>query len=141
MSAGGRGAHRRKAPVRRPARPRVGPVASDLVIVSRALADLADFLRVRQEAAGRGRVILDRREGNRRVETVTVERDRRHRSDRRRDGTGAEALLRVLGFTVVPSGPPPAAPAPRPAVKRTRPARAAVRARRADPPRRARRRR
>jgi hypothetical protein len=101
---------RRAAKARRP-RARLGPVASDLVIVSRALADLAEFLHGRQEAAGRGRVILDRRVGDRRVTAVAVEEERR-RSDRRRAASdGAEALMRVLGFMIVPGAPPPAGPA------------------------------
>jgi hypothetical protein len=99
----------------------MGPVASDLVIVSRALADLAAFLEDRQEAAGRGRVILDRRVGDRRVDALVVERDRR-RSDRRQPvSAGADALMRVLGFSVVPSGVSSNGGATRPAARRVRP--------------------
>jgi hypothetical protein len=85
----------------------MGPSAKDLVIVSRALADLAEFLRRPQESAGRGRVVLDRRVGERRAATVTVDEDRR-RSDRRQPPSGAAALMQVLGFMVVPAGKPPA---------------------------------
>jgi hypothetical protein len=144
LAMASRGGRTRRAPAstRRRSRARVGPVASDLVIVSRTLADLADFLQGRQEAAGRGRVILDRREGDRRVASTTVERDRRRQSDRRLAApVGAEALMRVLGFTVVPSAAPPGATAPRPAAKRARrAARPAARPRRAVPARHSRRR-
>jgi hypothetical protein len=120
----------------------VGPVASDLVIVSRALADLADFLQDRQEAAGRGRVILDRRVGDRRVETVTVGRDRRRSDRRQRASAGAEALMRVLGFSVVPAAVRSDGAGARPAVNRSRPAaRPVARVRRVAPTGRTRRRR
>jgi hypothetical protein len=95
----------------------MGPDASDLVIVSRALVELAEFLQGRQEAAGRGRVILDRREGDRRVARVVVDEDRR-RNDRRQVGApGAEALMRILGFSVVPSAVPPDGTVKRPAAR------------------------
>jgi hypothetical protein len=87
------------------ARARLGPTPSDLVIVSRALADLADYLQPRHESAGRGRVILDRRVGERRREAHTIKDDRRQ-SDRRHPPTDpAEALMRVLGFMVIPTAP------------------------------------
>jgi hypothetical protein len=87
------------------ARARLGPTPSDLVIVSRALADLAEYLQPRHESAGRGRVILDRRVGERRREAHTV-RDDRRQSDRRRPPTNpTEALMRVLGFMVIPTAP------------------------------------
>jgi hypothetical protein len=95
-------------------RPRVGPAAGDLVIVSRALTDLADFLRERQESAGRGRVIVDRRVGERRRLPRRVDDDRRHSDRRRAASDPTEALMRVLGFMVVPPG------APRPARSRPR---------------------
>ena len=89
------------------ARARLGPTPSDLVIVSRALADLAEYLQPRHESAGRGRVILDRRVGERRREAQRV-RDDRRQSDRRRPPTHpAEALMRVLGFMVIPTAPAP----------------------------------
>jgi hypothetical protein len=142
MASRGSGARHGRRPARRRSRARMGPVASDLVIVSRALADLADFLQGRQEAAGRGRVVLDRRMGDRRVATVTVDRDRR-RSDRRQPGlVGAEALMRVLGFTVVPSAPRARPAVERPAGRRPRRAtRPAGTSRRAAPTGRSRRRR
>jgi hypothetical protein len=91
------------------ARARVGPTPSDLVIVSRALADLAEYLQPRHESAGRGRVILDRRVGERRRAAQTVKDDRRQ-SDRRHPPTHpAEALMRVLGFMVIPTAPGPSA--------------------------------
>ena len=103
------------------ARARLGPSASDLVIVSRALADLAEYLQPRQESTGRGRVILDRRVGERRRAAERWSEDRR-RSDRRRPPPSLEALMRVLGFMVVPTAarpshraggaPLPATPAP-----------------------------
>jgi hypothetical protein len=90
----------------------LGPTAEDLVIVSRALADLAEFLRRPQESSGRGRVILDRRVGERRATALTVDEDRR-RSDRRQPPPGAAALMQVLGFMVVPAGKPAGEPATR----------------------------
>jgi len=90
---------------KRAGRLRVGPTPSDLVIVSRALADLAEYLQPRHESAGRGRVILDRRVGERRRAAETVKDDRRQ-SDRRHPPTHpAEALMRVLGFMVIPTAP------------------------------------
>ena len=62
------------------ARARLGPSPSDLVIVSRALADLAEYLQPRHETAGRGRVILDRRVGERRGAAHSV-KDERRRND------------------------------------------------------------
>jgi hypothetical protein len=88
---------------RRLARARLGPSARDLVIFSRALTDLAEFLQRRQESTGRGRVIVDRREGERRRAPRVMEQDRR-RSDRRRPSPEAcAALMRVLGFMVIPT--------------------------------------
>jgi hypothetical protein len=111
---------RRAGPVRASgARARLGPLADDLVIVNRALTDLAEFLQPRQEAAGRGRVIVDRRLGERRRAPRVVKQDRRQ-SDRRRDPPNSiEALMRVLGFMVVPTpassdGPSSRRPAKRP---------------------------
>jgi hypothetical protein len=110
----GRGAARRAPPAR------VGPSSGDLVIVSQALAELAEFLRARQASVNRGQVILDRR----------VTPDRRHadggdgrgpqpdrrQGDRRRPAPEpAEALMRVLGFMVVPAGGKGRGPAKRPA--------------------------
>jgi hypothetical protein len=89
------------------ARARLGPTPSDLVIVSRALADLAEYLQPRHETSGRGRVILDRRVGERRREAHRV-RDDRRQSDRRRPPTDpTEALMRVLGFMVIPTASTP----------------------------------
>ncbi|HEY7141961.1 MAG TPA: hypothetical protein VIE44_17840 [Methylomirabilota bacterium] len=87
------------------ARLRLGPSARDVVIVSRALADLAEFLQPRQESAGRGRVILDRRVGERRRAARAVERDRRQSDRRRPPSDPTEALMRVLGFMVIPTTP------------------------------------
>jgi hypothetical protein len=88
---------------RRLARARLGPSASDLVIISRALTDLAEFLQRRQESVGRGRVIVDRREGERRRAPRVVDQDRRQ-SDRRHPSPEAcAALMRVLGFMVIPT--------------------------------------
>jgi hypothetical protein len=106
---------------------RLGPTAKDLVIVSRALADLAEFLRGTQESAGRGRVVLDRRVGERRAAALSVDEERRRR-DRRQPPPSAAALMQVLGFMVVPAGTPPAEPGAR---------RSAARAKRAHPPARA----
>ena len=85
------------------ARARLGPSPSDLVIVSRALADLAEYLQPRHETTGRGRVILDRRVGERRHAAHSV-KDERRRNDRRQPPTNpTEALMRVLGFMVIPT--------------------------------------
>jgi hypothetical protein len=109
-------------------RTRLGPTPSDLVIVSRALADLAEYLQPRHESAGRGRVILDRRVGERRRAAHSVKDDRRQ-SDRRRPPTNpTEALMRVLGFMVIPTAPMPSGARHRGARRQTaasrRPARA-----------------
>ena len=85
-------------------RARLGPSARDLVVVSRALTDLAEFLHNRQESAGRGRVILDRRVGERRRAPRAVDEDRRQSDRRRPPSDPTEALMRVLGFMVVPTG-------------------------------------
>jgi hypothetical protein len=107
----------------------MGPTVKDLVIVSRALTDLAEFLKRPQESAGRGRVILDRRVGERRAAAVTVDDDRR-RSDRRQPPPGAAALMQVLGFMVVPAGKPPGEPVTRrkagPSARASHPARRAA---------------
>ena len=99
------------------ARARAGPSAGDLVIVNRALADLAEFLQVRQEAAGRGRVVLDRRVGERRRTAHVVKQDRRESTRRRPPPNSTEALMRVLGFTVIPTA---AFPAGRPSRRRVK---------------------
>ena len=130
---------KRAGAARKPAvRARLGPAAGDLVIVSRAMADLAQYLEPRQESSGRGRVILDRRVGERRREPRTVEQDRRH-SDRRRPPTNpTEALMRVLGFTVIRTATAPAegpsrrrAKAPAPTARAPRTSRPAARSHRA----------
>jgi len=91
------------------ARARLGPSPSDLVIVSRALADLAEYLQPRHETTGRGRVILDRRVGERRRAAHSV-KDERRRNDRRQPPENpTEALMRVLGFMVIPTAPAPSA--------------------------------
>jgi hypothetical protein len=116
----------------------MGPSAGDLVIVSRALADLAEFLQLRQESAGRGRVLMDRRMGERRHTAHAVEQDRRQRDRRRSPSDPTQALMRVLGFMVVPSAVPPARSASHRRAKRPpRASRPAVGPRRATPARRA----
>jgi hypothetical protein len=73
------------------------------VIISRALTELAEFLEPRQQSAGRGRVVLDRRLGERR-QTLQAARPDRRGNDRRQLPIGStEALMRVLGFMVVPA--------------------------------------
>jgi hypothetical protein len=110
----------------------MGPSAKDLVIISRTLSELAEFLAPRQESAGRGRVILDRRLNERRQAARGARPDRRRVDRRQLPVHSTEALLRVLGFAVVSpdgarspvasrSGEPPAPPsarrAPRTAVQ------------------------
>jgi hypothetical protein len=109
----------RRARPRRGSRGRLGPSAKDLVIVSRALVDLAEFLRTPQESTGRGRVVLDRRVAERRAAAVAVDQDRR-RTDRRQPPPSAEALMQVLGFMVVPAGKPPGEPVKRRSAERSR---------------------
>jgi hypothetical protein len=75
------------------------------VIVSLALAELADFLRVPQETSGRGQVILDRRVSERRHAAHLVAQDRRQGDRRRPPANPTDVLMRVLGFTVVPRDP------------------------------------
>ena len=104
------------------ARVRRGPSAGDLVIVNRALADLAEFLQLRQESAGRGRVIMDRRVGERRRAAHTVEQDRRQNDRRHPPSDPTEALMRVLGFMVIPTAASPAGSPNRRRVKRSVPA-------------------
>jgi hypothetical protein len=94
------------------------------VIVSRAMADLAQYLEPRQESSGRGRVILDRRVEERRRAARTVEQDRRQSNRRRPPANPTEALMRVLGFTVIPTA---AASAERSSRQRAKPARPAAR--------------
>ena len=121
---------------------RLGPSARDLVIVSRALADLGDFLQRRQESTGRGRVLLDRRLAERRRALHTVEQDLRQSDRRRPPSDPTQALMRVLGFMVVPSDMRPARSAAGRDVKRTAGARGArARSRQAASGHRARRRR
>jgi hypothetical protein len=100
----GRGTSRRRPPAR------LGPSSGDLVIVGQALAGLAEFLRARQASAERGQVILDRRvtpdrrsaDGH---DGAGAPQPERRRGERRRPAPdAAQALMRVLGFMVVPAG-------------------------------------
>src|SRR4029453_10076369 len=77
----------RHAAARPRARVRLGPSAKDLVIISRALTELAEFLEPRQQSAGRGRVVLDRRLVERR-QTLQAARPDRPGDDRRQPPTG-----------------------------------------------------
>ena len=126
MTRRGRRTPARRARPQRGSKARLGPSAKDLVIVSRALADLAEFLRTPQESTGRGHVILDRRLGERRGAALSVE-DERRRRDRRQPPPSAQALMEVLGFMVVPAGKPPIEPSARGegGAVRSRPPRAA----------------
>jgi hypothetical protein len=92
-------------------RVRLGPSPEDLVIVSLALAELAEFLRVPQETSGRGQVILDRRVSERRRAARLVPQDRRQGDRRRPPANPTDALMRVLDFTVVCATRAPAAAA------------------------------
>ena len=93
----------REGKASRRGRVRSGPSPEDLVIVSLALADLAEFLRVPQETSGRGQVILDRRVSERRHAAHLAAQDRRQGDRRRPPANPTDALMRVLGFTVVPA--------------------------------------
>jgi hypothetical protein len=104
-----------------------------LIIVSREHEGLYQGLKSRQEANGKDRVILDRRNGERRRNGAQPRRAERRTASRRLPLSDSErALMNVLGFTVLdrelqvlsgsrsPGGPaaPPPAPkrrAPRPA--------------------------
>jgi hypothetical protein len=119
----------------------LGPSASDLVIISRALTDLGEFLQRRQESTGRGRVIMDRRVAERRRASHGAEQDRRQSDRRRPPSDPTQALMRVLGFMVVPTPVPPPRSASRRDVKRAgRAPRTRSRSRQATPGHRARRR-
>jgi hypothetical protein len=71
------------------------------VIISRTLSELAEFLAPRHESARRGRVILDRRIGERRRVAEGAKPDRRGNDRRQLPVHSTEALMRVLGFAVV----------------------------------------
>ena len=126
LVVGPRTVGKRTRTVKKPAvRARLGPAAGDLVIVSRAMADLAQYLGPRQESSGRGQVILDRRIEERRRAAHTVDRDRRQSDRRRPPANPTEALMRVLGFTVIPTA---ATPAERSSRRNAKPAATAPRA-------------
>jgi hypothetical protein len=95
-----------------------------LIIVSREHEGFYQGLKSRQEANGRDRVILDRRNGERRLNGAQPRPAERRTRSRRLPLSDAErALMNVLGFTVLdrelqvlsgarasrgPSAPPPA---------------------------------
>jgi hypothetical protein len=73
-----------------------------LIIVGRESEGLYKGLKARQEANGTDRVILDRRTGERRHAGRFRPKVERRRRDRRGPPSGAEdALMKVLGFTVL----------------------------------------
>ena len=77
--------------------------ADTLIILARDQATFYDFLKPRQESAGRTLVLLDRRVGERRQDRDGhgVQPDRR-RSDRRGSTPEAAlALMSVLGFMIL----------------------------------------
>jgi hypothetical protein len=104
-----------------------------LIIVSREHEGFYEGLKTRQESKGRDRVILDRRNGERRQNGTQPRTAERRTASRRLPLSDAErALMNVLGFTVLdreiqvlsgsrtsggPAAPPPAPKrgAPRPA--------------------------
>jgi hypothetical protein len=74
-----------------------------LIIVGREDEGLYKGLKPRQEANGKDRVILDRRIGDRRHGARFRPTVERRRQDRRRPISDAEcALMKILGFTVLP---------------------------------------
>jgi hypothetical protein len=97
---------------RRPRAPRT------IIVLAKDQGSLYEFLKERQEAAGKGRVVLDQRVGERRRGTAPVNAERR-RADRRAPvPDAARALMSVLGFAVLhpgdgatpTRGPAPSAP-------------------------------
>jgi hypothetical protein len=107
-----------------------------LIIVSREHEGLYQGLKTRQEANGRDRVILDRRNGERRRNGAQPRQAERRTGSRRLPFSDAErALMNVLGFTVLHrelqvlpgargarGSPGPAAPPPAPRRGAPRPA-------------------
>jgi hypothetical protein len=98
-----------------------------LIIVGREHEGLYQGLKARQEAKGKDRVILDRRSAERRQRGAVRPKGERRHGDRRVPLSDAEdALMKVLGFTVlqrevsVLSGDrPPRKPLARRAARRT----------------------
>jgi len=87
-----------------------GVSTDTLIILSRDQASLFEFLKARQESAGRTIVILDRREGDRRRDghgsasnpASNPDAPERREVDRRQETPEAAlALMSVLGFMVL----------------------------------------
>jgi hypothetical protein len=72
-----------------------------LIIVSREHEGFYQGLKARQEAKGRDRVILDRRNGERRAGTSPWTTERRTAPRRLPLSDAERALMNVLGFTVL----------------------------------------
>ena len=73
-----------------------------LIIVSREHEEFYQGVKARQESNGRDRVILDRRNGERRRAGAVPRRGERRNGSRRLPLSDAErALMNVLGFTVL----------------------------------------
>jgi hypothetical protein len=73
-----------------------------LIIVSREHEEFYQGVKARQESNGRDRVILDRRNGERRRAGVVPRHGERRNGSRRLPLSDAErALMNVLGFTVL----------------------------------------
>lgn len=86
---------------RRSDRPRRRGRPAPVIVLARDQAGLYEFLKERQEAAGKGRVILDRRLADRRRTATPVTRERRREDRRAPVPDAARALMSVLGFAVL----------------------------------------
>ena len=75
--------------------------ADTLIILARDQATFYEFLKPRQEAKGGTVVILDRRDGERRVDGQPPDPDRRHADRRAPAPEAALALMSVLGFMIL----------------------------------------
>ena len=78
------------------------PGADTVIILGRDQASFYEFVKPRQETAGRTLVILDRRNGDRRKDGHGATSPERRRSDRRQQQPEAAlALMSVLGFMIL----------------------------------------
>jgi hypothetical protein len=78
---------------------------SPIIVLAKDQGSLYEFLKERQESAGKGRVVLDRRVAERRRASAPVPVDRRGGDRRAPIPDAARALMSVLGFAVLhPAG-------------------------------------
>ena len=72
-----------------------------LIVLAPDQASFYEFVKPRQEAAGRTLVVLDRRAGERRKTDATMRENRRQGNRRARTPEAAVALMSVLGFMIL----------------------------------------